>query len=125
MALAALTVELPLFLPIAVAAIAGDSVAGEANLGTLRYLLTVPVHRNRLLAVKYAAITVGAFSVTLLVAPVGIVMGLALFGGGPVTLLSGTQIGLGEGLLRVDPRGDVPRAAGWPRSARSGCSSRR
>src|SRR4051794_38049708 len=38
-ALAALTVELPLFLPIAVAAIAGDAVAGEANLGTLRYLL--------------------------------------------------------------------------------------
>src|SRR3989442_1379400 len=47
-ALAALSVELPLFLPLAVAAIAGDSIAGEANLGTLRYLLTVPVHRTRM-----------------------------------------------------------------------------
>src|SRR6478672_5387810 len=36
-AFAALTLELPLFLPLAVGAIAGDSVAGEANLGTLRY----------------------------------------------------------------------------------------
>ena len=35
-------------------AIAGDSVAGEANIGTLRYLLAVPVDRTRLLAVKYA-----------------------------------------------------------------------
>src|SRR3954454_123028 len=33
-ALAALGVELPLFLPLAVAAISADSVAGEANLGT-------------------------------------------------------------------------------------------
>jgi ABC-2 type transport system permease protein len=100
-ALAALGLELGLFLPIAVAAIAGDSVAGEANSGTLRYLLTVPVGRNRLLAVKYAGIVVFAFTVTLLVAAVGLVAGLALFGGGPVTLLSGTQVGFGEGLLRL------------------------
>jgi ABC-2 type transport system permease protein len=100
-ALAALTVELPLFLPIAVASIAGDSVAGEANLGTLRYLLTVPVNRNRLLAVKYAGIVVFAFTSTLMVASVGVLVGLAIFGGGPVTLLSGTQVGLGEGLLRL------------------------
>ena len=44
-ALTAIVLELPLFLPLAVSAIAGDSVAGEANLGTLRYLLPVPVHR--------------------------------------------------------------------------------
>ena len=41
-AFAALILELPLFLPLAVGTIAGDSVAGEANLGTLRYLLTIP-----------------------------------------------------------------------------------
>jgi ABC-2 type transport system permease protein len=100
-ALAALGVEIGLFLPIAVAAIAGDSVAGEANSGTLRYLLTVPVGRNRLLAVKYAGIVVFAFTVTLLVAAVGLVAGLALFGGGPVTLLSGSQVGFGDGLIRL------------------------
>ena len=100
-ALAALTVELPLFLPLAVAAISGDSIAGEANLGTLRYLLTVPVDRTRMLAVKYAAIVIFALAATLLVALVGAVMGLALFGGGKVVLLSGTEASFGEGLLRL------------------------
>ena len=84
-ALSALTLEMGLFLPLAVAAIAGDAVAGEANLGTLRYLLTVPVNRTRLLAVKYAAIVIFAFAATLVVTLVGILMGLALFGGGDMT----------------------------------------
>ena len=100
-ALAALGVELGLFLPIAVAMLAGDSVAGEANQGTLRYLLTVPVERTRLLAVKYAGIVFGAFVAPLAVAVAGLAAGLLLFGGGDVTLLSGTQIGLGEALLRL------------------------
>src|SRR5918998_6091016 len=69
-AFAALILELPLFLPLAVGTIAGDSVAGEANLGTLRYLLTIPAGRIRLLAVKYAAIVIFAVVATLLVAAV-------------------------------------------------------
>ncbi|HEX3223231.1 MAG TPA: ABC transporter permease [Nocardioides sp.] len=100
-ALAALTIEVGLFLPLAVSVVAGDSVAGEANLGTLRYLLTVPVTRLRLLVVKYAGIVVGAFVATFVVAGVGTVMGLVLFGGGSMTLLSGTQISFTAGLLRV------------------------
>jgi ABC-2 type transport system permease protein len=100
-ALAALTIEMGLFLPLAVSVVAGDSVAGEANIGTLRYLLAVPVTRVRLLLVKLAAITIGAFLATFTVAVVGVVMGLVLFGGGPMTLLSGTQVGFGEGLFRV------------------------
>jgi ABC-2 type transport system permease protein len=100
-ALAALGVELGLFLPIAIAMLAGDAVAGEANQGTLRYLLTVPVGRTRLLAVKYAGIVAGAFLAPLMVAVSGLVIGLILFGGGDVTLLSGTQVGFGEALLRL------------------------
>lgn len=100
-ALAALAAELSLFLPLAVAAIAADTIAGEANLGTLRYLLTVPVQRTRMLVVKFAAVAIFAFASTLLVAGVGLVIGLALFGGGPVTLLSGSQVGLGAGILRL------------------------
>lgn len=99
--LAALTIEIALFLPLAVSVVAGDSIAGEANLGTLRYLLTVPVARLRLLAVKLAAIAVGAFCATFVVVAAGLIMGLALFGGGSMTLLSGTQVGFGEGLFRV------------------------
>jgi ABC-2 type transport system permease protein len=100
-ALAAIAVSLPLFLPLAVATIAGDAVAGEANVGTLRYLLAVPVHRTRLLLVKYAAVAIFALAATGLVATVGLLVGWALFGGGPVTLLSGVQVGLADALLRL------------------------
>jgi ABC-2 type transport system permease protein len=100
-ALAALVLEMPLFLPIAVASIAGDSVAGEANLGTLRYLLSVPVDRTRLLLVKFGAIAVFALVATLLVALVGALLGLVLFGGGPVLTLSGTLLPFWTGVGRL------------------------
>ena len=54
----ALSTLLILVLPVVVAVVAGDSVAGEAGYGTLRYLLAVPAGRTRLLAVKFAAIVV-------------------------------------------------------------------
>jgi ABC-2 type transport system permease protein len=100
-ALASLTLELPLFLPLAVAAISADSVAGEANLGTLRYLLAVPVSRTRLLAVKFLAVGVFAAAATLLVAAVGAVLGLVLFGGGSATLPSGDVVPSTEVLVRL------------------------
>ena len=100
-AFAALALELPLFLPLAVSAISGDSVAGEANLGTLRYLLAIPAGRTRLLVIKYLAIVIFAFAATFLVALVGTIMGLALFGGGDMTLLSGTQTSMADGVWRL------------------------
>ncbi len=100
-ALAALMLELPLFLPLAVAAIAGDSIAGEANLGTMRYLLTVPVHRTRALAVKFAAIVVFALTATALVAVTGLTIGLILFGPGDFPLVSGSTLSFGAGLWRI------------------------
>jgi ABC-2 type transport system permease protein len=100
-AFGALALELPLFLPLAVSAISGDSVAGEANLGTLRYLLAIPAGRTRLLVIKYFAIVIFAFAATFLVAFVGSIMGLALFGGGDMTLLSGTQTSLADGVWRL------------------------
>ncbi|PJI86703.1 ABC transporter permease [Luteimicrobium subarcticum] len=100
-ALAALSVEIGLFLPLAVAALSGDAIAGEANVGTLRGLLVVPVPRTRLLAVKYAAVVLGALLAVALVAVVGLVAGAALFGLHPVTTLSGTTLGLGAALWRL------------------------
>lgn len=100
-AFAALALELPLFLPLAVSAISGDSIAGEANLGTLRYLLAIPAGRTRLLVIKYIAIVIFALIATLLVALVGVVLGLSLFGGGDMTLLSGTQTSMADGVWRL------------------------
>jgi ABC-2 type transport system permease protein len=99
--LAALTVEMPLFLPLAVAAVAGDAVAGEANIGSLRYLLTVPVGRTRLLAVKFGALAIFSLVATALVAVVGAIVGLAFFPGGRVTMLSGDQVSFLSGIGRI------------------------
>jgi ABC-2 type transport system permease protein len=101
LALVALTLLLLLVMPLAMAVVAGDSVAGEANLGTLRGLLTVPAGRTRLLAVKYSAIVVFGLAACLVVTAVSLIMGLILFPTGPVTLLSGTTVSLGSGVLRV------------------------
>jgi ABC-2 type transport system permease protein len=101
LALVTLTLMLILVLPLAMAVVAGDSVAGEASLGTLRGLLTVPAGRTRLLAVKYSAIVVFGLAACLLVTVVSLIMGLILFHVGPVTLLSGTSVSLGSGVLRV------------------------
>lgn len=101
LAFAALTICLPVFLPLAVAVVAGDAVAGEANTGTLRYLLTVPVSRTRVLVVKsLGALTYLAAAIAI-VAIVGIVSGVALFGSHGVTLLSGDTVSFGAGLLRA------------------------
>jgi ABC-2 type transport system permease protein len=97
----ALSTLLILVLPVVVAVVAGDSVAGEAGYGTLRYLLAVPAGRTRLLAVKFAAIVMFGLAATVIVAAVSLATGAVLFPVGPVTLLSGATVPLAEGLLRV------------------------
>jgi len=101
LAFIAITVMIALVLPLAIAVVSGDSVAGEAGLGTLRYLLTVPAGRTRLLAVKYVAIVIFALASCCVVVAAALATGATLFPVGPVTLLSGTTVSLGEGLLRV------------------------
>lgn len=100
-ALAALSIEIGLLLPLATALVAGDSIAGEAQTGTLRYLLTVPVGRTRLLLVKYGGIVVYVLAGALVVSAVGMLAGLALFGGGTLTTLSGTPMPMGTAVVRV------------------------
>ncbi|AOP45167.1 ABC transporter permease [Streptomyces lydicus] len=96
-----LAVTLPFFLPMAIGVIAGDSIAGEAHGGTLRYLLVAPAGRTRLLLVKYATTLTFCLVGTLTVALSALATGALLFPLGDVTLLSGTSISLAEGLLRA------------------------
>ena len=100
-ALAALTVAIPLFLPLTVSVAAGDRIAGEASHGTLRYLLIAPAGRVRLLAVKYLSAVAFCVAATVTVIVVGTLVAWILFPVGPVTLLSGAQVSVGEGLLRL------------------------
>jgi ABC-2 type transport system permease protein len=99
--LIALQALLILVLPLVVAVVAGDSVAGEAGYGTLRYLLTRPAGRARLLSVKYLAVVTYGVVATFIIAITALLVGVILFPVGPVTLLSGTTVSLAAGLLRV------------------------
>jgi ABC-2 type transport system permease protein len=96
-----LAATLPFFLPMAIGVIAGDSIAGEAHSGTLRYLLVAPAGRTRLLLAKYASVLAFSVVATLTVAVSGLLVGALLFPLGDVTLLSGTTISFTEGLWRA------------------------
>ncbi|MGK5113475.1 MULTISPECIES: ABC transporter permease [unclassified Geodermatophilus] len=101
--LAALAIVLPLFLPVAVAVVAGDSVAGEAQAGTLRYLLARPAGRTRLLVAKLVAVVAFVLVTVLVVAGVGYLVGTALFDARPLagTSVSGTSLTPEELLART------------------------
>ena len=77
---AALALVLPVFLPVAVAVVAGDSIAGEATEGTLRYLLVRPVGRTRLLVAKLVSVTVYVLLVVLAVTFTAYATGVFLLG---------------------------------------------
>lgn len=100
---AGLSIEMALFLPLAVAVLAGDAIAGEANQGTLRYLLLAPAGRGRLLVLKAVSLAIGALTGAVVVAVSGVSTGALLFGVSGLTTLSGTRIELWDGLLRLLP----------------------
>lgn len=100
-ALAGLAVTLPFLLPLSVAVISGDTVAGEASTGTLRYLLARPAGRLRLLAAKSLTVVAYCLLAAVAVAAGGLVGGAIFFPLGRVLTLSGTTISLADGLWRT------------------------
>ncbi len=82
---AALALVLPVFLPITVAVVSGDAVAGEAATGMLRYLLVRPVGRLRLLTAKLVSVAVFTLLAVALVTVTSYIVGIAAFGFGGTT----------------------------------------
>lgn len=68
--------------PLLVALVAGDTLAGEANLGTLRLLLTRPISRTQLVLIKFLASSVYTILLILWLAVVALFLSLLLFGAG-------------------------------------------
>ena len=66
--------------PILVALIAGDAVAGEANMGTLRILASKPVSRTKLLLVKFVASSIYTLLLLIWVAFLALLVSILLFG---------------------------------------------
>lgn len=68
--------------PILVALIAADSISGEANMGTLRLLISKPVSRTQIILVKFAAATVFTIFLLLWMAITALFVSLFIFGPG-------------------------------------------
>jgi ABC-2 type transport system permease protein len=100
-AFTAIVASIPAFFPLTIGVVAGDTIAGEASHGTLRYLLTAPIGRARLLVVKYVGAAAFVLAATLTVVAFGVLVGVILFPVGPVTLLSGDTVGVGGFVARV------------------------
>jgi ABC-2 type transport system permease protein len=66
--------------PILVALIAGDMISGEANMGTLRLIMTKPISRNKLLGVKFLAASVYTILLLVWVAFLSLFISILLFG---------------------------------------------
>ena len=67
-------------IPILVALVAGDAVAGEANMGTLRLLVSKPVSRINLLIVKFIASVFYTLLLLTWVAILALLVSIFLFG---------------------------------------------
>jgi ABC-2 type transport system permease protein len=83
----ALSAMLLFVLPLAVAIFAGECVAGEASSGSLRYLLSRPSPRWRVLGAKAAVAALYSTAAVLLVALVALASGAIAFGVHPLTVL--------------------------------------
>ena len=66
--------------PLLVALVAGDMVAGEANMGTLRLLVTRPVSRTQLMLVKFGASVIYTILLLLWMALLALFLSMWLFG---------------------------------------------
>jgi ABC-2 type transport system permease protein len=103
----ALSLLLILVLPVVVAVVAGDSIAGEATGGTLRYLLVRPVGRTRLLVAKLVSVTVYVLLVVLAVTFTAYATGVFLLGPSVAA-----AVGQAPGVPGGAAGGSVPGLAG-------------
>lgn len=77
--------------PLLIALVAGDMIAGEANMGTLRLLLTKPVSRTQLLMGKFAATLVYTILLLVWMALLALVVPILVFGTGDLLNLKSDQ----------------------------------
>jgi ABC-2 type transport system permease protein len=66
--------------PILVALVAGDVIAGEANMGTLRLLMSKPISREKLLLTKFLACVIYTIALLAFMAILSLGLSVMLFG---------------------------------------------
>jgi ABC-2 type transport system permease protein len=85
--------------PLLVALVAGDALAGESGAGTLRLLLTKPVSRAKVVLAKYLATVVYAIALLIWLALMALGLSLLIFGTGDLAYGKSEEVVI---LLRDD-----------------------
>ena len=67
-------------IPILVALVAGDAISGEANMGTLRLLLTKPISRHKIIGVKFIASVIYTIALLIFMAIMALFVSMLIFG---------------------------------------------
>jgi ABC-2 type transport system permease protein len=86
-------------MPLLVALIAGDAIAGEANMGTLRLSLTKPISRTQYMLVKFAASVIYTIALLLVMALLALFGSMLIFGTNDMVVLRSEGI---EQIKRMD-----------------------
>ena len=66
--------------PILVALVAADSISGEANMGTLRLMLSKPISRSQIIIVKFIAATIFTLLLLVWMAITALFLSMFIFG---------------------------------------------
>ena len=74
-------------MPLLVALIAGDSIAGEANMGTLRLSMTKPISRTEYMLVKFTASLIYTLALLVLMALLALFGSMLIFGTNDMVVL--------------------------------------
>lgn len=78
--------------PLLIALIGGDMIAGEANMGTLRLLISKPISRTNLLLSKFAASVVYTLLLLVWMAFLALIVSVLVFGVGDLMIFKSQQI---------------------------------
>lgn len=79
-------------IPLLITIIAGDLISGEANMGTLRLLLTKPLSRTEVLIAKFGAVTIYSLLLLIWMAILSLLLSLYIFGSGDLLNLKSDYI---------------------------------
>ncbi|MFL5747136.1 MAG: ABC transporter permease [Niastella sp.] len=86
--------------PLLIALVGGDMIAGEANMGTLRLLISKPISRSTLLISKFLASTIYTLLLLIWMAILSLLISLMVFGPGDLMVFQSQVI------IQI-PRSDV------------------
>jgi len=106
----ALASTMKFFLPLAVAIFAGESIAGDAASGRLRYALARPLPRSRYLLAKLLVALLLSLVAVVLVPLAALLAGTIAFGWHPLTAIDGSSsTSLHSAIVTLEPATTIVR----------------